>query len=89
MDAKEAKRVGLATDVFPQETFHLNVQQKLEEYAKFDTVALQRIKKILRSHDTDMLHLVNDRECQHLANVWQSKECAEALAKVTAKLKNK
>ena len=89
MTALEAKEVGLANDVFPAETFEENVKSRLDEMSQYHPMALERIKKIIRSHDTDMLHLVNEKECLHLEQIWQSKECADALAGGMAKLQSK
>ena len=89
MTALEAKEVGLANDVFPAETFEENVKSRLDEMSQYHPMALERIKKIIRSHDTDMLHLVNEKECLHLEQIWQTKECADALAMVMAKLQSK
>jgi len=89
MTASEAKDVGLANEVFPADTFEENVKTRLEEISQHHPMALERIKKIIRSHDTDMLHLVNERECQHLTEVWQSKECNQALQMLMAKLQSK
>lgn len=89
LSATEALNAGLATAVFPAETFEENVQQELEKMSQFEAPALERIKKIIRVHDTDLLHSVNESECQHLINVWQSPECLQALKILGEKLQNK
>ena len=89
MTALEAKDSGLVTEVFSEESFEENVRQRLEEMAKFPPNAIERIKKICRIHDTDMLHMVNEKECQHLVQVWQSPECTQALKMLAAKLDGK
>ena len=52
MTALEAKEVGLANDVFPAETFEENVKTRLDEMCQYHPMALERIEKIIRSHDT-------------------------------------
>jgi enoyl-CoA hydratase/carnithine racemase len=52
MTAIEAKEVGLANDVFPAETFEENVKSRLDEMSQYHPMALERIEKIIRSHDT-------------------------------------
>ena len=86
LTAEQAKEVGLVSHVFPHENFEEIVQEKLSEMSQFDTNALERIKKINNVHDNDFLHLVNERECQHLIQVWQSPECTKAIQALTAKL---
>ena len=89
MTAQEAKEAGLVTEVFSPETFDQELKERLEEMSQFPPNSLERIKKICRVHDTDYLHEVNERECQHLVNVWQSPECTRALEMITAKLSGK
>ena len=89
MSALEAKQMGLANEVFSVDTFEEDVKTHLDEMSQYHPKVLERIKKIMRAHDTDMLHLVNERECQNLTEVWQSKECTQALQMLMSKLQSK
>ena len=86
MSATEAKSCGLVTEIFPDDTFEENVKQKIEDLTNFPPNALERIKKISRIHEKDILHEVNDKECQHLFEVWQSDECKFAIELLLAKI---
>ena len=89
MSAEEAKKCGLCNEVFPHEVFEAKVQERLEELSSFHPLVLERIKSIMRRHDVDVLHAVNEAESQHLIKVWQSPECEQALQILMAKLKSK
>ena len=85
MSAEEAKLRGLATEVFPDETFEQNLKDKVEEISNYAPNVLQGIKSI-SNHEKDFLHEVNEKECQNLFEVWQSEECKMAIELVMAKL---
>ena len=89
LNAKEVKDCGLATHILNDANFQEELQDKLEEMSQFHPKVLQRIKNIIRRHDKDVLHSVNEQECQHLMEVWQSEECSVALQMVIARLKSK
>ena len=89
MSAEEAKACGLVTDVFPHESFDEKVTEKINEIAMYHPNVLQRIKSIVDSHEKDILHSVNEKECQHLVEVWQSEECTRGLEMLLAKITSK
>ena len=89
MSAEEAKACGLVTDVFPHESFDEKVTEKINEIAMYHPNVLQRIKSIVDSHERDILHEVNEKECQHLVEVWQSEECTRGLEMLLAKITSK
>ena len=89
MSAEEAKACGLVTDVFPHDSFDEKVTEKINEIAMYHPNVLQRIKSIVDSHERDILHAVNEKECQHLVEVWQSEECTRGLEMLLAKITSK
>ena len=89
MTAAEAEKCGLCNEVFADDEFEAKVGERLEELVAFHPLVLERIKSIMRKHDVDVLHSVNEAECQHLIKVWQSPECTQALQMLMAKLKGK
>jgi peroxisomal 3,2-trans-enoyl-CoA isomerase len=42
-------------------------------------------KQLSRQFDTEILHKVNDAECERLLERWQSEDCMEAIMKFFSK----
>lgn len=87
LSAQDAKACGLVNDVFSDESFEVEVKDRLEEMSQYPPKVLERIKSVIRSHDTKHLHAINERECQHLVNVWQSEECMQVIQMLVARMK--
>lgn len=88
ISAQQAKSCGLATEVFEESDFRRLSQERIKDMAQFLPASLSTIKGLVRGHETDILHQVNEKECKLLVKLWQSKECAEGLARFAAKHKH-
>ncbi|XP_069975197.1 enoyl-CoA delta isomerase 2 isoform X3 [Penaeus vannamei] len=64
--AAEAYKVGLVTEVFPDATFHQEVQQRLQSMAKLPLKSLVYSKALTRDIHKEALHKVNVAECQRV-----------------------
>ncbi len=89
MTASEAKSCGFASDVFSDQEFDERVKDRLNQMSVFNGRVLENIKDSIRCHDRDLLHKVNEKECQRLVQTWQSEECAQALMEMVTKLSSK
>ncbi|ROT84833.1 putative enoyl-CoA delta isomerase 2, mitochondrial [Penaeus vannamei] len=84
MNAEEACKLGLVTEVFPDE--HMDqVWPRLHQWAKLPPIAMMRAKGLIRSHLKDKLHEVNDLECKRLAESWTTEEFMTSLMKFFTK----
>ncbi|XP_063613978.1 enoyl-CoA delta isomerase 2-like [Penaeus indicus] len=78
--ADEACKLGLVTEVFPDE--HMDqIWPRLHQWAKLPPVAMMRAKGLMRAHLKDKLHEVNDLECKALGESWTTEEFMTALMK--------
>ncbi|XP_077982955.1 enoyl-CoA delta isomerase 2-like [Glandiceps talaboti] len=79
LTAHEACERGLVAEVFPDSQFQTEVQKKIKEYAALPKNSLKFSKNLVRGVDKDILHKVNDQECELLIERWTSDECAQAV----------
>ncbi|KAG8189918.1 hypothetical protein JTE90_009063 [Oedothorax gibbosus] len=79
LNATEAKELGLVSEVFPFNTFHQNVQEKLAFLSEASKQSLIYSKELSRGLEKPILHQINDLECKRLIERWQSPDCMEAL----------
>ncbi|KAK8392901.1 hypothetical protein O3P69_013134 [Scylla paramamosain] len=77
--AHEAKEVGLVTEVFPDASFQQEVWPKLQALAKLPFKSLVYSKALTRDMEKDILHQVNDAECDRLVERWTSEDCINAI----------
>ncbi|XP_071520175.1 enoyl-CoA delta isomerase 2-like isoform X1 [Panulirus ornatus] len=78
--AQEACDLGFVTCVFPDGSFQQEVWPKLEAYAKLPAKSLIYSKALTRDLEKDLLHKVNDAECERLVERWTSEDCINAIA---------
>lgn len=81
LTAHEAKEVGLVTEVFPDGSFQQEIWPKLQAYAKLPSKSLIYSKALTRDQEKDILHKVNDAECDRLVERWTSEDCINAIIK--------
>lgn len=87
LTAREAKQVGLVTDVFPANTFYNEVQSRLQKLAKLPPNALLASKNLIRNAERAKLHEVNEAECNLLFELWQADECKNAMINFASRKK--
>lgn len=79
LTAHEAKEVGLVTEVFPDISFQQEVWPKIQAFAKLPVKSLVYSKALTRDMEKDILHQVNDAECDRLVERWVSEDCMNAI----------
>ncbi|XP_050732669.1 enoyl-CoA delta isomerase 2-like isoform X2 [Eriocheir sinensis] len=79
--AHEAKDLGLVTEVFPDGSFQQEVWPKIQSYAKLPLKSLVYSKALTRDVEKDILHKVNDAECDRLVERWVSEDCINAITR--------
>ncbi|XP_045127436.1 enoyl-CoA delta isomerase 2-like isoform X1 [Portunus trituberculatus] len=79
LTAHDAKEVGLVTEVFPDGSFQQEVWPKIQAYAKLPIKSLVYSKALTRDVEKDILHQVNDAECDRLVERWTSEDCMNAI----------
>lgn len=79
LTAHEAKEVGLVTEVFPDASFQQEVWPKIQAFAKLPVKSLVYSKALTRDMEKDVLHQVNDAECDRLVERWVSEDCMNAI----------
>lgn len=85
LTAEEAWQRGLVTEVYPHESLHL-VWPRIREYANsLPPNTLLRIKNMMRIHDRDTLHKVNNMEMDYLKEAARSEEAITAIMNMFAK----
>ncbi len=89
ISATEALDVGLAAHVWSAEEFEAKATAKAREIAKLPRLSMRSCKALLRDHERETLHRVNDLECDLLLELWQSDECINALKDFMKKQKQK
>ncbi|XP_046457180.1 enoyl-CoA delta isomerase 2-like isoform X2 [Daphnia pulex] len=83
--AVEACKLGLVTQVFQDANFQSEVWPKIKEWSELPINSLVYSKQLSRQFDTEILHKVNDAECERLLERWQSEDCMEAIMKFFSK----
>ncbi|XP_078482837.1 enoyl-CoA delta isomerase 2 [Ciona intestinalis] len=81
LTATEAKECGLVTKIFPKESFETDVMSQVEEIAKLPVKSLIYSKALMRDPELDLLHKVNEAECDRLVERWPSEDCINAIMK--------
>lgn len=66
LSATEALNAGLVSQLFPAQTFHLEVEKKLSELADLPIKSLIYGKELMRNHDREILHKKHKEECERL-----------------------
>lgn len=79
LTAHEAKEVGLVTEVYPDASFQQEVWPKIQAFAKLPVKSLVYSKALTRDMEKDILHQVNDAECERLVERWVSEDCVNAI----------
>ncbi|XP_077364479.1 enoyl-CoA delta isomerase 2-like isoform X1 [Festucalex cinctus] len=79
LTAFQACQLGLVTEVFPDSSFHMEVWNRLKNYAKLPPNSLALSKQLIRSVEKERLHAVNDAEVERLIERWMSDECFNAV----------
>ncbi|THD25250.1 Enoyl-CoA delta isomerase 2 mitochondrial [Fasciola hepatica] len=80
LTAQEALEWGLVNRMFPANEFSSSCDRLLQEMAQLPSETLRFSKEIMRARDRDVLHAVNERECERLAERWTSQECMQAVS---------
>nr|XP_009858013.1 enoyl-CoA delta isomerase 2, mitochondrial isoform X1 [Ciona intestinalis]XP_026689625.1 enoyl-CoA delta isomerase 2, mitochondrial isoform X1 [Ciona intestinalis] len=81
LTATEAKECGLVTKIFPKESFETDVMSQVEAIAKLPVKSLIYSKALMRDPELDLLHKVNEAECDRLVERWPSEDCINAIMK--------
>ncbi len=74
LDAHEALRYNLVTEVIPDAEFQQKAWQRVDELSKLPKESLLESRRLLRSGDVEILKQVNKREVDVLVARWQSAE---------------
>ncbi|XP_070575750.1 enoyl-CoA delta isomerase 2-like [Ptychodera flava] len=85
MTAKEALERGFVAEVFPDSQFQTEVQKRIKEYAGLPKNSLRLSKELIRGLDRELLHQVNNKEFEVLAETSTSEECLQAIMNFFAK----
>jgi len=81
MNSQEALDCGLVTRLFPHQTFVSDVENVVKEMASLPAKSLIYSKSLMRQHETELLHKVNQAECDRLVERWPSEDCVNAVMK--------
>ncbi|XP_037085806.1 enoyl-CoA delta isomerase 2-like [Pollicipes pollicipes] len=81
LTAHEAERVGLVTEVLPADAFHQEIWARLRQHAELPVKSLVYSKALTRDRERQLLHEVNDIECDRLVERWTSDDCVNAIMK--------
>ncbi|XP_031569465.1 enoyl-CoA delta isomerase 2, mitochondrial-like [Actinia tenebrosa] len=81
MNAGDALKCGLVSEVFPHDDFHREVDSRVVAMAQLPPKSLQLSKQLIRESNKSVLHEVNERECILLEQRWLSEECMQAIMK--------
>ena len=60
--------------------FEASVRKRVGELARLPRNSLFTAKATVREHTREVLHKVNASECKVIERMWQSEECAQAVA---------
>lgn len=74
LEANEALRYNLVTEVIPHADFEKIAWQRVEEFSKLPKESLLESRRVLRSGDVEVLKKVNKKECDVLVARWSSSE---------------
>ncbi|XP_047502212.1 enoyl-CoA delta isomerase 2-like [Penaeus chinensis] len=77
--AHQACDLGLVTEVFPDASLQQEIWPRLQAYAKLPVKSLVYSKALTRDIEKDVLHKVNDMECDRLVERWTSDDCIKAI----------
>ncbi|XP_076028857.1 enoyl-CoA delta isomerase 2-like isoform X2 [Oratosquilla oratoria] len=77
--AHEAEKIGFVSEVFPDSSFQQEVWPRLQALSKLPINSLIFSKALTRDMEKDVLHKVNDIECDRLVERWLSDDCAKAI----------
>lgn len=77
--AQQAFDVGLVAEVIPANSFQQKIWPKLQAHAKLPVKSLVYSKALTRDMEKDILHKVNDAECDRLVERWTSEDCINAI----------
>lgn len=81
LTANEACTAGLVSNVFPHDTFHAEVEKRINKFVELPMQSMICSKRLLRSHDKEMLLAKNKEECDQLKKRLTSHEIAEQFQK--------
>ncbi|XP_072535451.1 enoyl-CoA delta isomerase 2 isoform X2 [Salminus brasiliensis] len=79
LTATQAYKLGLVTEVFPDNTFQSEIWTRLKAYAKLPPNSLALSKQLIRGIEKEKLHAVNVAEVERLTERWTSDECMQAI----------
>lgn len=85
--AKQALEAGLLTAVFPDDSFEAETRKRVEEYAQLPVKSLVYSKDLVRGREREVLHSVNNAECDRIYERWQSEDCMNAIMKFFSRKK--
>ncbi|KAK7115391.1 enoyl-CoA delta isomerase 2-like [Littorina saxatilis] len=77
--AQEACERNLVTQVFPEDVFQKETEALVSYYGSLPPQSLKYSKTLNRSAERELLHKVNEAECDLLVERWQSQECINAI----------
>ncbi|KAK7084841.1 Enoyl-CoA delta isomerase 2, mitochondrial [Halocaridina rubra] len=77
--AHEAQELGLVTKVIPDAMLQSEVWPELRKYAKLPIKSLVYTKALTRETEKDILHKINESECETISERWTSEDCINAV----------
>ncbi|XP_067132343.1 enoyl-CoA delta isomerase 2-like [Centruroides vittatus] len=72
LNAKEALDRGLISEIISKENFKTEIDTRVKQMSQLPKDSLLYSKHLIRGHDREMLHKVNERECEILCERWLS-----------------
>lgn len=81
LTATEAMHHGLVNAVFPAQSFRAETERRVLQFSELPPKSLVLSKGIIRKNFRQLLHSVNNDECNLLEERWQSEECMNAIVK--------
>lgn len=89
LNAFEAEKLGLITQVFPHDNLQQEAWKRIEELASLPPQALMDSKRLIRSHVKEQMLKANQTEFESIVARMGSQECQTAMRDSLAKLKKK
>jgi enoyl-CoA hydratase/carnithine racemase len=89
LDAHEAQRYNLVTEVLPHAEFEQKAWQRVEEFSKLPRESLLESRRVLRSGEVDALRKANKQEVEVLVGRWASAEFQRVITEFWMKPKSK
>ncbi|PVD21160.1 hypothetical protein C0Q70_19327 [Pomacea canaliculata] len=77
--AQEAEERNLVTRVFPENVFKKETDALVAYYSTLPPKSLEFSKILTRFAEREVLHRVNEAECDRLVERWQSEDCINAI----------